>query len=101
MADTNTQPGITPPEDCVFTLLKDVTYASISEKESAVLDLKKRLFYTLNATGKRILESVDEGLSTREICCRISEEFEVEEDRCWADVGQFLNELRNACLIDC
>ncbi len=100
MPDVKNTRGVGTEKDRSFALSEDVTYASISDEESAVLNLKKRLFYTLNATGKRILESIDEGLSSERIIDRIAREFEIEEDQCRADVTQFLDELRVAGLID-
>lgn len=92
--------GRAAPEKEAGKIAQTVTYASLSDEESAVLDMDTRKFYTLNATGKLILESVDKGLSREQIANRVAEEFSISLDQCHADVNSFLDQLQDAGIID-
>ena len=58
-----------PSENVVFTSLFDGT--------GVLLDLRTKLYYTLNETGRLIWEQLDRGLGPEEIAKRLSEEYDV------------------------
>jgi hypothetical protein len=77
----------------------DLAYEVLSEEEAALLDLRSRRFYRLNATGMRVFEGIRAGLGQAEIVARIAQEFEVSAEACQADVEGFLAQMEQADLI--
>ena len=79
---------------------ESVAYASLSDDEAAVLNLESREFFTLNATARLVVESVEQGLSTKQIVARVAEEFAVDEQQALPDVERFLLELTAVGIIE-
>ena len=61
--------------------------------ETVLLDLASGVYFGLDGVGKRIWESIDEGLSLRETAAAIASEFEVEETQAQADLIAFATDL--------
>jgi len=61
--------------------------------ETVLLDLASGIYFGLAGVGKRIWESVAEGLSLRETAATIASEFEVEEAQAQADLIAFATDL--------
>ncbi len=61
--------------------------------ETVLLDLSSGVYFGLDGVGKRIWESVAEGLSLRETAAAIASEFEVEETQAQADLIAFATDL--------
>ena len=61
--------------------------------ETVLLDLESGMYFGLDGAGKRIWESIGEGLTLGEIAARIVSEYEVEEEQARTDLIQFASEL--------
>ena len=61
--------------------------------ETVLLDLSSGIYFGLDRVGKRIWESVAEGLSLGETVAAIAAEFEVEETQAQADLIAFATDL--------
>jgi hypothetical protein len=61
--------------------------------ETVLLDLQSGIYFGLDGVGKRIWESVGEGLTLREIGAVIVSEFEVDEATAQSDVIEFATDL--------
>ena len=61
--------------------------------ETVLLDLSSGVYFGLDGVGKRIWESIDEGLSLHETAAAIAAEFEVEETHAQADLIAFATDL--------
>ena len=55
--------------------------------------------YGLNGVGTRIWSLLSEPRSVDELCRRLTEEYEVESDRCQREVLELLEELRSEGLV--
>jgi hypothetical protein len=61
--------------------------------ETVLLDLASGIYFGLDDVGKRIWESVGEGLSLGETAAAIASEFEVEETQAQTDLLEFTTDL--------
>ena len=61
--------------------------------ETVLLDLASGVYFGLDGVGKRIWESVADGLSLRETAATIAAEFDVEEAQAQADLIAFATDL--------
>jgi hypothetical protein len=61
--------------------------------ETVLLDLESGTYFGLDSVGKRIWESVGEGLTLAEIASVIVSEFEVDEATAQSDVLDFADDL--------
>ncbi len=61
--------------------------------ETVLLDLSSGIYFGLDGVGKRIWESVADGLSLGETAAAIAAEFEVEETQAQADLIAFATDL--------
>ena len=61
--------------------------------ETVLLDLSSGIYFGLDGVGKRIWESVGEGLSLGETAAVIAAEFEVDEAQAQADLIAFATDL--------
>ena len=68
--------------------------------ESAILNLKAGIYYGLNEVGTRIWKLIQEPRRVGEIRDAILEDYEVEPDRCEADILSLLQELLDNGLIE-
>jgi len=69
--------------------------------ETVILHLKSGIYFGLDPMGTRIWAMLKEGVSSAEICKRLTEEFDVSPDVVEADARRFLSELKaNDILID-
>ena len=68
--------------------------------ESAILNLKAGVYYGLNEVGTRIWKLIQEPRRVGELRDAILEEYEVEPDRCEADILGLLQDLLDNGLIE-
>ncbi|MCH8073800.1 MAG: PqqD family protein [Proteobacteria bacterium] len=68
--------------------------------ETVLLDLSSGVYFGLDGVGKRIWETVAEGLSLEETASVITSEFDVEETRAQADVIEFVSNLVERGLLE-
>ena len=68
--------------------------------EAAILNLKSGVYFGLNTVGASIWKLIQEPKTIKEIRDAISEEYDVESDRCEHDVLEILQELSTHGLIE-
>ena len=61
--------------------------------ETVLLDLESGIYFGLDGVGKRIWESIGEGLTLGEITAIVVSEYEVAEATAQADVIEFARDL--------
>ena len=62
-------------------------------EETVLLDLQSGMYFGLDGVGKRIWESIGEGLTLGETSQVIMSEFEVDEATAQSDVFEFVSDL--------
>jgi hypothetical protein len=68
--------------------------------EAAILNLKSGVYFGLNPIGARIWELIQEPKGAKEIVEALLQEYDVERERCEADVMQLLQDLSEHGLIE-
>ena len=63
------------------------------DDETVLLDLESGMYFGLDGVGKRIWESVTDGISLGDIAAIITAEYEVEEEQALKDVIEFASNL--------
>lgn len=83
---------VSPSSDAVFTRL--------SPTSGTVLNLVSKRYYTLNETGLRIWELIEEVGDPGRIAALLHEEFEIAEDAAKERVRAFVEDLRQEKLVE-
>ena len=63
--------------------------------ELMAMSVERGMCYGLNAVGTRIWALIAEPRSIGDLCAQLRQEFDVEEEECWRDVVDLLEELRD------
>ena len=71
----------------------DTVLASPLGGEVVLLEPEEGIYYSLNEVGARIWDIIRDPVAVDSICRRISEEYDVDLERCHADVLELLTEL--------
>jgi Coenzyme PQQ synthesis protein D (PqqD) len=69
------------------------------EDGAVLLNLDTKYYYTLNSTGLRIWQIMDESKDPLEIAQRLATEYEVDEEKAKASVVNLMEELEQEGLI--
>jgi hypothetical protein len=78
--------------DTILTIPPQVM-SRLVDDETVLLDLESGMYFGVDGVGKKIWDSVVEGLSIGEIAEIITAEYEVDETRAQADVVAFTSDL--------
>jgi PqqD family protein of HPr-rel-A system len=70
------------------------------EEETLMFDPGQGKYFALQGVGGRIWELLEEPRSVAELCETVSSEFEVDAATCRSDVVPFLDNLREAGLVE-
>jgi hypothetical protein len=70
------------------------------EGEAVVLELRRGTYFGLDAIGTRIWLLIQEPRTVEDLCGAIEGEYDVEPERCRADVTALLEQLAAAGLVD-
>ena len=62
--------------------------------ELMAMSVERGMCYGLNAIGTRIWTLIAEPRSISDLCAQLRQEFDVQEEECWRDVVDLLEELR-------
>jgi len=71
-------------DDCLSTEI---------DGESVILHMEQGKYYGFNEVGTRVWELAQEPHSLEEICRTILEAYDVDEERCRADIRELITEL--------
>lgn len=67
--------------------------------EAAILNLKDGVYYGLNPVGARVWKLVQEPVTLENILEAILNEYDVEEEQCFQDTVELLEELQDKGLV--
>jgi hypothetical protein len=70
------------------------------DAELVMLDTRKSLYFGLDRVGRRIWDLLEEPRSIGALCATLEGEFEVAPERCRADVLAFVEQMREADLVE-
>lgn len=71
---------------------KDVVSCDLGG-ETAMLDMKEGVYYGLNEMGTIIWEYIQEPVTLQEIIDKILEEYDVDEETCFADLVELIDQM--------
>ncbi|MBI5459355.1 PqqD family peptide modification chaperone [Methanobacterium sp.] len=77
---------------------KDVVSCDLGG-ETAMLDMKEGVYYGLNEIGTVIWELIQNPITLLEIIDKILEEYEVDEETCYADTVELIKEMEKNGLV--
>lgn len=78
---------------------KDVVSCDLGE-ETAMLDMKDGIYYGLNDMGTIIWGFIQEPITLKEIVDKILEEYEVDEETCFQDLVELVQEMIKNHLVE-
>ena len=76
-----------------------VVATKMDDKEMVLLHMETQIYFSLNATGLRIWDGVQQGKSFGEISQQLCEEFHVDPEQATTSVLNLINELSQQNLI--
>jgi len=83
----------------IIVAVKDQVYCDLAG-EVAILNLKNGIYYGLDPVGAKIWDLIQKPKTVNEIKAAILEKYDVEPDRCKADILILLQELSDNELIE-
>lgn len=86
--------------DRSFRTNPDVVATPLEDGDSVLLDLKKRRYYTLNETGSRVWQLVEDGMALSGIITAITEEWDVTAEEAKVHVENLLSDLEDQGLVE-
>lgn len=86
----SSQPKQINKQDVVFTQLED---------EAVILNLRTKYYFTVNETGSRVWELLEQGQSPEAIVQTIADEYEVAPEECAADVNDLIGKFEREGLL--
>ena len=78
---------------------KDVVSCDLGG-ETAMLEMKEGVYYGLNEIGTVIWELIQKPITIQEVVDKILEEYEVDEETCYGDVVELLEQMLENKLIE-
>ena len=69
-------------------------------EEIVIFSAERGAYHAFGASGSRIWELLEEPTTLSALCGALRSEYDVDEQRCLEDVSSFLEELRQAQLIE-
>lgn len=85
-------------DSTVIVADKDVFSCELAGGQ-ALLDLRSSTYYNINSVGSHVWELLKSPTSIGDIHHSVLEAFEVEPDRCRADLMALINQLKDAGLV--
>ena len=77
----------------------NLVFTRLDENEAALLHLETKRYYSLNETGARIWELLQDGMNLADMQTTLEQEYEMEPSQIAAMVAEFLEEQRQAGLV--
>ena len=69
-------------------------------EEIVIFSIEQGSYHAFGTTGSRIWELLEEPITIATLCGRLGSEYDVDEQRCLREVSSFLEDLRQAKLIE-
>jgi len=79
--------------DSTTVVANDDCLSTEIDGESVILHMEQGKYYGFNEVGTRVWELTQESHSLEEICRTILETYDVDEERCRADIRELIAEL--------
>lgn len=77
-----------------------VVEAELAPGQAALLQLETGQYHALNEVGTHVWALLDTPCTLDQVCAVMCAEYTIEPERCAADVGTYLAQLRSARLIE-
>lgn len=77
-----------------------VVEAELAPGQAALLQLETGQYHALNEVGTHVWALLDAPRTLDQVCAVMCAEYTIEPERCAADVGTYLAQLRSARLIE-
>ena len=90
---------MTLSRDSIVAVSKDQMASDIAG-ETVILGLSAGRYYGLDAVGARVWQLIQSPIAVSDVTRTIVSEYEVDEERCEADVLQLLRQMAGAGLIE-
>lgn len=87
------------PRDAAIRIKRDVVFRDL-EGELVLLNLATGVYFGLDPVGTRIWGLIDGRRSAADIVEALTAEYEIDPRTCEADLGRFLESLRDNDLVD-
>lgn len=78
---------------------KDEVLASNLDDEVVMMNLESDSYYGMNPVGSRIWELLERPLPVAELCAKLQEEFDVDDETCQGDVLPFIQKTIDEKLV--
>lgn len=78
----------------------NVVATTLDDSDSVLLHLNTRRYYTLNETGTRIWQLVNDELPVRDIVSSLLDEYEIDQEDLRRHVESLLSELQEEGLVE-
>lgn len=69
--------------------------------ELVMMDIEKGTYYGLDPVAARIWQAVGQPTRVADVCAQMLEQFDVDQDRCEAEVLAFIADLQSSGLVSC
>ena len=83
----------------IIVVCKDVVSCDLGG-ETAMLDMKEGVYYGLNEMGTIIWEYIQKPITLQEIVDRILDEYEVDEETCYGDLVELVEQMMKNGLVE-
>ncbi len=83
-----------------YTLRPDVVFTVLDQGESVLLKLDTKYYYSLNQTGTRIVQLLEEGLNRARIMATLEAEYDVAPEQLDRMLSRFFDHLLREGIID-
>ncbi len=77
----------------------DVVITELEDSEAVLLHLGTKMYFTLNETGLRVWQLMSSGLTPGEIITKLTDEFNVTQEKARECVQNLIDELINEKLV--
>ena len=99
MSGTNSHPKNALNDDTIVRRGSDQLSCDL-DGEVAILQVATGQYYGLNEVGAHVWQLLEQAVCVREIHRALLEEFDVESDRCRADLEVLLSEMADSGLVE-
>lgn len=73
--------------------------SSEMDEETVMMNIEQGEYYGVNPVGSRIWELLETPWTFGSLCAQLRKEFDVSEEECKRDVGEFVNVMREKNLV--
>ena len=86
------------PANAILKRTDDIVSSDI-DGETVMMSIENGKYYGMDTIGSRVWELLEVPITLTDMCTRLSEEYEIDENTCSNDVTSFLEKLKEEKLI--